>query len=251
MVWGMSLPSGFGEFWPSGAFEYDAKTRESGWSERLRLYYLDQTPEEQKRLFDYQDAVGRAAHFYGGYVSGKFISELGTGGGAERPHFNAIEPHEPPQSFDTEKTYKTLGSLIGLNSQLLAVDDNLKAIMERLEPGVHQFFPIKITMPRGAVFPKPYYVLVISQYIDSFSPENSNPDSWHDWPDYPDFYYYYHREDKRGITGLALSKMLFGRAHFWRERRFNGILICFSDELQAEVVNAGLRMPKHYRMKEV
>jgi hypothetical protein len=247
MVWGMSLPSGFGEFWPLGDFEYDTKTRESGWSERLSAFYREQNPERQKALFEYDDTDGNAAHFYSGYVSGKFKSELGTREGSDRPPFTSIESHEPPQSFHTEKAYKALGSLIMLNSGILAVDEALKLIIERLEPGVHQFFPIKITMPRGVVFHKPYYVLVIGQYHDSFSPEYSKEGSYRKNGDYS----YRHAEAKAGVTGLAFSKGVFGDAHLWRERRMGQRLTCFSDEIQAEITKAGLRTPKHYRMMEV
>jgi len=78
-----------------------------------------------------------------GYAVGKFTKELGTVSGAEYPLFSQIEEHEPPRSFNTVKGYKSLGSLIKLNNRILAVDQALRAIIERLEPGVHQFFPIE------------------------------------------------------------------------------------------------------------
>jgi hypothetical protein len=252
MVWGMNLPSGLGDFSPSGDFEFDRKTRNTGWFDRLRLFYLEQTPEEQRRLFDYGDKhVGHGAAGYWPYAVGKFITEPGTRESSDRPLTTPIEPHEAPISFDTDKSYKALGSLIEFTCRILAVDEALKAIIERLEPGVHQFFPIEIRMPRDNVYPAQYYTFVIGQYLDSFSPDDSDKWSWHDYPDHPDFYYYHYRKDKSGITGLALKKTLFQPAILWRERRFNGILICLSDELQAEIASAGLRIPRHYRMKEV
>lgn len=252
MVWGMSLPSRFGEFWPEGSFELDPKTRERGWGARLREYFLAQTPEEQTRLIEGvpdPDPLGRA---YAYHVSRKFIAEIGVSAGPQGSHFSPIEAQEAPRSFTTAKTFQSLGSLINLSDRIVAVDAVLKTIIERLEPGVHQFFPIEIVMPKGVTFPKAYYVLVIGQYHDSFSPENSNKDSWSDYgPNYPDFYFYKYDESKSGVAGLALSQAVFDRSHLWRERRFNAILICFSDQLQAEITNAGLRLPKHYQMVEV
>lgn len=252
MVWGMSLPSRFGEFWPEGRFEIDPKTHESGWGARLREYFRAQTPERQMELLDDVpdgDANGAA---YAYHVFGKFINEIGAADGRPGSHFSPIEPHEPPRSFKTAKTFQSLGSLIQLNDRIVAVDDALKAVIERLEPGVHQFFPIEIVMPKGGVFPKSYHVLVIGQYHDSFSPEHSDKDAWSDYgPDYPDFYFYKYEESRKGISGLALSAAVFDQAHLWRERRFNGILICFSDDLQAEMAKASLRLPPHYKMKKV
>lgn len=251
MVWGMSLPTRFGEFWPSGEFEWDPKTRESGWRERLNEYFLAQSPERQKEFIagapDTHPPVSYAYH-----VSRKLNGEAGMPNGPSEPQLYPIEPQEPPRSFTTDKKYQSLGSLIKLNDRILAVDDVLKTIIERLEPEVHQFFPIEIRMPKGEIFPKAYHVLVIGQYHDSFSPENSNKDSWSDYgPQYPDFYFYKYDESKKGISSLAFSEKVFGTSHLWRERRFNAILICFSDALQAEIAKAGLRMPAHYRMKSI
>jgi hypothetical protein len=230
MVWGMRLPDNFGEFWPSGVFEYDAEKKESGWWDRLQDYYLAQTPEEQLRLFDHGDAHRALNYPY--YVTGKFIYGIGVKEpGPDKPIFNAAESHEAPLTFDTEKTVSTLGSLVMLNSRILAVDEELKTIIERLEPGVHQFFLIEMRMPKGKVFPKKYYTLTIGQHFDAYSPEKSD-------------------ESKKHMTGRAFFKDIFSKAHLWRDRRFP-LVNCFSDELMAEISKAGLRLPKYYKMKEV
>ena len=247
MVWGMNLPSGFGEFFPMGNFEAHIDFEADDWYHRLNAYHKEQTPEEQKRLFDYGKGDGAS---YAGHVSEKFISERGTVLGLGNTSFGPIEPHEPPRSFVTEKGYKSLGSLIMLNDRILAVDEALKAIIERLEPGVHEFFPIEIRMPSNKVYPGRYYTLFVGQYFDSFSPGDSLEESFRDYgPDYPN--HYTHEKSKKGVTGLALAKAAFGSAHLWRERAFREWLVCFSDELQAEIADAGLRIPKHYSMKEI
>jgi hypothetical protein len=214
---------------------------------RLKRHYQAQPPEERKRLFDYDDSQGNAAHFYPGYVSGKFISEIGTKCGIDRPPFTPIEPHEPPLFFETCKTYSSLGSLIMLNSRIIAVDDALKDIIEQMEPGVHGFYPIEIRMPKGAVFPERYHTLVIGQYFDSFSPERSKPGSWRKDGDYA----IEHGDRKADMAGLAFSSAVFGKAHLWRERRRREWITLFSDQLKAAIEQAGLRIPKLNKMKEV
>ncbi len=247
MVWGMSLPSGFGEFFPMGNFEAHIDFEADDWYRRLNAYYQEQTPEEQKRLFDRGKGDGPS---YAGYVADKLISERGAASSPGALPVSPIEPHEPPRSFVTEKGYKSLGSLIMLNDRILAVDEALKAIIERLEPAVHEFFPIEIRMPRNKVYPGSYYTLFIGQYFDSFSPEDSQEESFRDYgPDYPN--HYTHEKSKKGVTGLALTKAAFGIAHLWRERAFREWLVCFSDELQAEIAGAGLCIPKHYQMKQI
>lgn len=247
MVWGMSLPSGFGQFFPMGNFEAHIDSDTGDWYDRLNAYYNEQSPEEQKRLFDYDKGDGPT---YAGHVADKFIGERGVALSPWSPVLGAIESHEPPQSFVTDKGYKSLGSLIMLNGRILAVDEDFKTIIERLEPGIHEFFPIEIKMPRGKIFPKSYYVLFIDQYFESFSPEESEKESFRSAGG-KSSKNYIHEKSKKGVTGLALAKSVFDSAHIWKERAFREWLICFSDELQAEIAAAGFRMPKHYRMKEV
>lgn len=238
MVWGMRLPDKFGEFWPDGEFEFDSNKKESGWRDRLRQHYLAQSPEEQIRLFDYRgfdhggNGVGHGAGEYPFFVSAKLKFELGTKNqpGGDLP-LTAINSFEPPISFDTEKTYSTLGSLIKLNARIMAVDEALKAIIEGSEPDVHQFFPIEIRMPKGKVFPKKYYTFVNGQYFNSYLPEKSD-------------------RSKKNFAGLVFSKEAFGRAHIWKDRG-TPALTYFSDALKVEIDKAGLKLPKHYKMKEV
>ena len=248
MVWGMSLPSSFGQFWPEGGFEGEIDGGPNdGWSERLKAYFQEQTPEVQKELFDWDDqGSGNRAHFYPSYASRKLRSEMGTRENSYMPPFTPIKPHELPLSFDIVRGGKSLASLIALNFGILAVDEALKEIIERLEPGVHQFFPIEIRLRNGKLYPEKYYILVIGQYFDSFSPEGSDKFSFK-----LDKVRFSYENNKAGISGLAFRKSVFGGAHLWRERRIIGLLTCFSDELQAEITKAGLHIPKHYRMREV
>lgn len=243
MVWGMRLPNNFGEFWPSGEFEYDPKKKDTGWYDRLERHYLAQTSEEQLRLYDYrglaegQDTLISGARRYRTHPSRKLVYEVGTKDGPDSLPTTPVEAHEAPLSFDTDKVYAALGSMIMLNDRILAVDQALKTIIERLEPGVHKFFPIEIKTRRGKTTASIYYTLAIGQYLDSFSLENSS--------------------DKKknvagtvSLTGFAFSKEAFGKAHLWRDRRFP-LLNCLSDELIEEISKAGLRIPKHYKMREV
>jgi hypothetical protein len=253
MVWGMSLPGNFGEFWPDGDFEYDTKTREGGWFKRLTAYYREQTPEEQKRLFEYKGDPVNTAHFYGTFPAYKFTTEPGSfnNNGLE-PAYGPVEPHEVPRSWDTKRTHKTLGALIDTSSKILAVNAQLKAIIERLEPGVHEFYAFPIRMPKGQTYPGDYYILRVGQYFDAFSREDSWEGSVRELAavgSTPSILF--HNETKRAMSSLAFRKSVFGSAHLWRDRQFHEELTCFSDTLIAEIERAGLRIPKHYKMKEV
>jgi hypothetical protein len=238
MVWGMRLPDNFGVFWPSGEFEYDPKKKDTGWYDRLERHYLAQAPEEQLRLYDHrflndgESNVEWGAGHYRTYVSSKFRCEFGTKDPLlHQLPVNRIELHEPPITFDTDKPYASLGSMIKLNDRIVAVDDVIKQIIERLEPGHHQFYPLEITMPNTRRFPGSYYTLVIGQWFSSYLPERSDT-------------------SKKNFAGLFFSKEAFGNAHFWKDRG-TPALTYFSDELRSEIEKAGLRIPKLYKLKEV
>lgn len=249
MVWGMTSNFGLGDFFPDGDFEYDNKLDESGWYVRLGAYYAQQTLEEQKRLFDFQGDPESAAHFYRTFPHYKFNSEPGALDNGVP--LGRVEPHEIPHSWDTFKSHKALGSLIKLSSKTLAVDEALKAIIERLEPGVHEFFTIPIRMPKGVLYPACYYILRVGQYFNAISFEDSWEGSF--WYSESNPGITFLEESARAVKGLAFRKSSFGGAHLWRERyrTFQENLTCFSDELIAEIGRAGLRIPKHYKMREV
>jgi hypothetical protein len=234
MVWGLSMPSSFGDYFPNGDYV--------GWDEELGEYYDEKMPAAQKGPF-----LERGPIRYFRYVAAKFIYELGDTF-ADMPAITPIEKHEAPKCFETAKTYSSLGSLMILNDRLWAVDQELKDIIERLEPGLHQFFPLQISMPKKVVYPKQYYVMVIRQFLDSFSPEKSVEGVWEKRAN---GYYSVFTSSKKYVSGLAFSKNSIGNAHLWKERHLYTPEILFSDELQAEVVKNGLRLPKYFQMKAV
>ena len=54
------------------------------------------------------------------------------------------------------------------------MDKALKDIIETLEPGVHQFWPIRIQTYKGIDHPTPYFGFVVGSFLDAFSPEHSD-----------------------------------------------------------------------------
>jgi hypothetical protein len=89
------------------------------------------------------------------YAAENLISEPGLKR-PDLPPFGPFAADEAPKRFETEKIYKTLGSLIVLNGRVLAADATLKEIIERFEPDVHNFSPLEIVMPKKIVYPKQY-----------------------------------------------------------------------------------------------
>ncbi|WP_170398489.1 hypothetical protein [Ruegeria arenilitoris] len=141
MTWGMESPSNFGDYFLDGDYV--------GFDDALISYYLNKMPDKDKAEMGVSDGFSHPT-FYG-----KFIRELGW-----------LKPQECPEEFAiTHTRSKSFGSLIELGSQLPAADEDLKALIERLEPGIHQFWPIKITMPKGETYPKQFYGMRIGKFF--------------------------------------------------------------------------------------
>lgn len=232
MVWGLKRPGGFGDYFPDGEYV--------GWREQLVEYFNTQMTDAEK------SEMGMEEYFNGTATSNKFTQDLGP-----------IKEHEWPKNLHTVKTYKNLGSLMTSENGLLLVDEALKDIIEKLEPDLHQFNPVKITMAKGVEYPKQYYVMVIRQFLDSFSPEESVEGVWRDasfdayWGERIERYFV-DIPKKHYYVGLALQCLKFKNSHLWIEQKLKDPDIYFSDELVDEIKRQSLRMPpQFYQLREV
>ncbi len=246
MVWGLCLPDGFGDGWPEGSFESDPKVSDRGWYERLKAHYLEQDPDTQKRLYGGElDEYGLS---YPGYVKRKFYNEVGSKYNQYKPPYSEIEGHEPPMFFHTRRGHKELFSLVAMGGTYPTVDEDLKSIIETIEPGVHQFYPLEIRMPANKIYPKQYHTLVIGAFLDSFDFAQTKEGAAHS----PDPGRFNLDTTKKAMAGAAFRKSEFDGHHLWRERTFRSQILCFSDEMRDAIVQAGLKMPrKFYQMLEV
>lgn len=148
MAWGIYEPSDFDDLSPGGKFV--------GLDEQLLSLWNTYPP------------ALKAEYSMGGF--GTFISYYQFSE-KYRKDRGPIPPAECPGHFDLRRKRKRLGDLISTNERLLAVSAPLKDVIENLEPGVHQFWPMRITIDEGKEeWPTPYFALRIGQFIESFLP---------------------------------------------------------------------------------
>ena len=231
MVWGIVKDLRSHEHSPNGKWV--------GYEDRLTEYFNNDMPDGllKERL--------RWPLSYVAHASKKFSKEIGS----ITDKFVPIEPllpHEWPDTYQTAETPKKLGAFLVTDGGLIVVEERLKTLLEEMEPGVHDFRPVRIIMPRGNDHPVPYHVMRIGNFRDSFRPELSDSDSLFGAPDM-----YTANTSKKAYAGVAMSVEEIGGAHLWRERTLTGPRICMSDQLHDAIVKAGLSMMKHYRMKSV
>lgn len=242
----MPLPESGGAFGPYGAFEgegagYDLS---QGWSDRLERHFRTDLSEAEKAGYTNPDG---ASFGYPYQVVEKFLSEPGSRiRGAQGLRVQPFAIHEPPKFYRTEKGFDDLSSIVCLTDRIWAVDESVKAIIEDLEPGKHQLFPLEIRMPRGRVYPVCYYTLAVGQWHSSFEYGGSSRDSAKvdglnvvvDWR-------------KKGVEGLAFRAEEFGDSAMWRERQFGPNLMCYSDLFAERLLQSHLKLPKFWKMRTV
>jgi hypothetical protein len=231
MVWALQVSSGFGDYFPDGSY--------ASWDKQLREYSQSGLSEERRQ------AIFRSRRSYSGWISAAFEHPPGTEfGGMVVPD---PLPEELPSEFHTVKSYKSLASLIWMNNKLAVVHQDLKEIIEEMEPGVHRFWPIKIVMPRNTEYPANYYGVLVGNFPKAFRPDASEPSAFKK----SEFIYLLGSFRKDRIEGLAFSAQAIGEIHLWREPNLSQVDLFLSDELLDKIKTAGLRVGRHYRVRLV
>lgn len=127
----------------------------------------------------------------------------------------------------------------------IAVDDRVVAAVEALEPGVHPFHPIDVTMKAdGRPLPRPQFLLNCCTSVDAVDPANSRIENTRVLPEetHPDLWYYTipggSPSQPPGPMRLSVHRdRIAGRAMWWDDR-FKRLF--FSDALVSALQAAGV-----------
>lgn len=230
----MAEPKRFGEFFLDGEYV--------GFKEQLKESLQNQVSQADKEKYDIGMLPSYVLH-----VSFKFTGITSH----EIDHPRAMPPlmdHEQPKLFAIQHEHsKTFGSLVKMTDRLLAVDEPLKAIIENLEPRVHQFWPIEVLARDGTAIGKSYFGMRVRQFLDSFNPDQTPPDAVTNETGS----YYVSVPTKLGYKDLAVSKKAIGSTHLWRERKLKNPNLLLSDELVHQIRSTNLRVPNLHKLKDV
>lgn len=246
MVWGMNHPPGSNGFYLPGEFEGAVPVASDGWRTRLAEHFQHEMTPGERAIFE--DENGAGAHWYACHAVNKFSLRREFFGTHRDGSVSEILPHEIPEFFWSSGNCAKLASMALFAGPVLTVDEALKDFIEWLEPGVHKFFPIEVRKARAKPPVHSRYLMVVEQRIDSFSETLSDKASFEKGPH---IHGIRHRETPRLMRRLAFRKADIEGAHLWHEPQMSSFLLCISDRLQAEIADAGLRIPRHYPMMEV
>jgi hypothetical protein len=137
--------------------------------------------------------------------------------------------------------------MIQLNNGLPCVTTALKGVITSIEPDIHQFWPIKILMPKGKVYPKIYHGMRIGTFLNSFK---AAEETFHRHDPESGLYTLLH-DNKKEFTNLQFRSEIFFGHHLWRENHIKTPAIYMSDELHDAISSEGLEIYKNYQAKAV
>ena len=152
------------------------------------------------------------------------------GGGVETGKLNlgrAIKPDHVPTKFEWggAKNRKLPDAIYGRG--MLLVSERIKSIIERIEPGTHQFFPIDVFYKSNKGLAAKMYFLNICTRLDSVDHDLTTAKMGNTmW-----------RPDLSGELVFNLDQI--GNHHLWHDKHvYNGRMI--SDELYNALIQQGI-----------
>ena len=125
----------------------------------------------------------------------------------------------------------------------LAVPTPFRAIVDRLEPETHQFFPITLFRQSGEAVAREYFLLNVCRKIDALIIEKSDV-YWNHWDQkLPDGCVIHGKNVSISCDRpqLALRKRDIDGHHLWRADVHLADLLFCSDELMSAIQAAGLK----------
>jgi hypothetical protein len=224
MVYGFDTDSTFGNFLPDAEMP--------GYWE-----YLEQQFKEMS-------AKGVATHEFFTQFEEDFSRECLYG-------THPIDEVLMPKNFVLAKPYQALGDFITLGMGY-AVTARFRDLIEKLEPGRHQFIPIKITLRSGKDYPVEYFTFRVLSQLDAFDKNKSDPTCWKKSVQILKIA----QPKEENARGIALSRNVIADHHIWRgfvsaETGISGFKFYVSDKLKTAIAEAKFKMMPFYQLKEV
>ncbi|CUH76200.1 hypothetical protein TRM7557_00763 [Tritonibacter multivorans] len=161
--------------------------------------------------------------------------------GVFRYGLRSLKCNEVPQRLIANETRKKWYDSFLITGSLSVVREPVKDIIEGLDPGVHQFFPLTIETKRGKMIEGPWFAMNVTARQDSVVMEQSSVNVNKRFPD--ELCSFFHDGEDRVTVDAGRQSGL----HLWREQRFRGSLLG-SDALMAELKAQKLRFfPRAFR----
>ena len=142
-----------------------------------------------------------------------------------------LNQEETPEHLVLNKPRARLRDLFKTYSGALIVSEKLRALMEEMDPDVHQFMPISID---NRAEPGRWFILNVHVKQDSVVDDQSDVRPNFGSPDSHEIMYFEYFPAPKGHINATINTSALGGLHVWRERRYSNSLLV-SDAFHAEL----------------
>ena len=181
---------------------------------------------------------------------------------AERMRYEAlvVDPATAPKRANYYSGGKTIPDFTAINGEFSVCQD-VRDLIESLEPGVHQFLRVEVVRPRsprpihrldGRALDTPYYILNIMTVLDAVWVERSHV-RVHELQGRPPLVHLQAKGlNERGeyVYDVVLRREIIAGCHIWRGGRHGNGSIFFSNAMMEEVRRLKLKKLYTYHMEE-
>ncbi|CTQ33403.1 imm11 family protein [Jannaschia rubra] len=151
-------------------------------------------------------------------------------------------PEELPKVLVADKPRKTWPDAFTGWHGILVVSGRARDVIERFDPGLHQFFEVPLRTKRGVEIEGPWFIVNVTVRQSSIVVEKSRVLANDDFPD--TLCSFWVNSTTKDV--VVDTKRLFPDIHFWREARFEGSRLG-SDASVAALKEAGVKFFPSYR----
>ncbi|WP_208347473.1 imm11 family protein [Pseudaestuariivita rosea] len=153
-----------------------------------------------------------------------------------------LEPNEVPSVLKLEKNPQNLPASFMTADSLYIVQKPFRDLIEKLDPGLHQFFPIEVRLRNETPHDPSCYAINVTETRDSILDEQSSVEKFVTNPNNTDKHIIYYKKD------VTVDPIKLTDIHLWREARYPWSLL-MSDELRDALKETGLRTPRCFKAK--
>ena len=144
-----------------------------------------------------------------------------------------LEAHEVPDKVILQKKAKLIDAFLSRGGVFL-VSDGLRGLIEDMDPGVHQFFPLEVEFPRGNLPDKKYNIMNVTVQKDTIIPDMTHVEKF---------------ADRHFLLKDFQNKATFSPesqkgAHIWREKQIVGGRCFISTNLMQAIQSNGFKFFK-------
>ncbi|MBL0375290.1 hypothetical protein JJB09_25065 [Rhizobium sp. KVB221] len=159
-----------------------------------------------------------------------------------------LKSEEAPEHLVLDKPRARLRDIFKTHNGALVVSEKLRALMEEMDPDLHQFMPVSID---NRVEPGRWFILNVHAKQDSVIDDQSDvrPNSGSPANSHEIMYFKYFPAQKGHINATINSARL-GGLHVWRERRYPDSLLV-SDAFHAELKRRKIEFFEMRKAREV